>query len=229
MLASITPLLCFVAFLLLFLVSLSVPIIKTIYLFSLSANASSSLFDASANGSVRFGVWGYCISSTDVSVFGISHGTAGHCSKAKLGYNLDSTVSTVLHVNGLENVISRTLTAALVLHPIACALTFLALLASLFIFRRSTGRVSRIASLLTVCTGLLAALFTTIVFLIDVIFVAIVRHRINNATDGELNLNWGAAVWMTLGATIALWVALVGAFAGLFGLPRNTTKDSSRY
>ena len=78
----IAPFLTFVAFLLLLLVSLSVPIIKPIYLFRLVAFAGSSLLDTSATGAVRFGVWGYCISAIDLrcalpSVFHpISHSNA---------------------------------------------------------------------------------------------------------------------------------------------------------
>lgn len=66
-LAAVSPFLNFVAFLLLLLVSLSIPVTKTIYLFQLTAKTSSSLFNASADGSARFGVWGYCLSAIDVS------------------------------------------------------------------------------------------------------------------------------------------------------------------
>ena len=57
----------FLAFLLLLLVSLSVPIIKDIYIFKLTANVGSSLLKSGASGSARFGVWGYCWSGLDVS------------------------------------------------------------------------------------------------------------------------------------------------------------------
>lgn len=62
MLAAITPFFLFVAFLLLLLVSLSLPIIKSIFLFRLTANDTASFLhaSASASGEVRFGVWGYC-------------------------------------------------------------------------------------------------------------------------------------------------------------------------
>ena len=66
MLAKLASLFFFVAFLLLLLVSLSVPIIKSLYLFQLSADASSSLLDSHASASVRFGVWGYCSSDADI-------------------------------------------------------------------------------------------------------------------------------------------------------------------
>ncbi|KAI0647186.1 pali-domain-containing protein [Trametes meyenii] len=222
MLAAITPLFLFVAFLLLLLVSLSLPIIKSIFLFRLVANSSASFLDSSASGQVRFGVWGYCTSAITVEVIGVDHETAGQCSSAHLGYQFDPTVAHALHVNGFTDTISRTLSAVLVLHPIACALTFLALVASLFITsRRSPYTISRPAALTTLGVGLLAAVITTIIFLVDVIFVAVVRHRINDESHGVLQLSWGNAVWLTLGATIALWGAIVSDCAGICGFGRR--------
>jgi len=78
--------------------------------------------------------------------------------------------------------------------PSACALTFLTLLTSLFILRRGSNGTSRLPSLLTLIIGTLAAFLTTVVFLIDVIVIAIVRKRVHNASDGDLDLNWGNAV-----------------------------------
>ena len=63
----LSPLLIFIAFLLLLIVSLSAPFIHPIYLFRLSAHASSSLFDAGVNASAQFGVFGYCLSAIQVS------------------------------------------------------------------------------------------------------------------------------------------------------------------
>lgn len=67
--AAITPLFLFAAFLLLLLVTLSVPFLKSIDLFKLSAKVTESFgsTSASANATARFGVWGYCISAIDVS------------------------------------------------------------------------------------------------------------------------------------------------------------------
>lgn len=74
MIAAITPVLLFAAFLLLLLVSLSVPIIKTIDLFKLSATFSEGFGPVSvnANGNVRYGVWGYCISAIEATSVHIS-------------------------------------------------------------------------------------------------------------------------------------------------------------
>jgi hypothetical protein len=227
--AALAPLLIFIAFLLLLLVSLSVPIVKSIYLFRLSANVSSSLLDSGASGSVNFGVWGYCISAIKVAVLGIDRSSSAECSKRHLGYTFDSTVANALHADAVENLISRTTTAALVLHPIACVLTFLTLLISLFILRRGSNGTSRIPSLLTVGVGSLATFFTTLVFLIDVILVAVVRKRVRNATDGDLDLVWGNAVWMTLAAAIALWCSMIGACCGVFACGRRRTTKTSTY
>lgn len=67
MLASLTPVLLFIAFLLLLLVSLSVPVIKTIYLFRIAVDVSSSFLKSGVTGSVKFGVWGYCSTGIDVA------------------------------------------------------------------------------------------------------------------------------------------------------------------
>jgi len=226
----ITPSLLFIAFLLLLLVTLSVPIIKTIYLFNLSANVSTLL--ESGSGNIRFGVFGWCTSGLDVSGIVSDSVTAAECSKAHLGYTFDSTVASDLHVdsNELANIISKTTTAVLVLHPIACALTFVTFLISLFMLRRGSNGTSRLPSFLTLGFGILATLLTTIVFLIDVILVAVVRNRIKNDTDGDVTLNWGNAVWMALGATIALWLAMVGACGGICACgTHNRTRRSEKY
>ncbi|KAJ3476496.1 hypothetical protein NLI96_g11118 [Meripilus lineatus] len=196
MLAAVTPflpsILAFVAFLLLLLVSLSVPIIKSIFLFTLFASISSSFLDSGVNGSVRFGVWGYCVSAIDVSVVGIGvdHSTNVVCTNVTLGYKLDDTVAAALHVDDIENAISRTITAVLVLHPIACALSFLTLLVLLMI-RRNSAALSRPAYLSIVGVAFITALLTTIVFLIDVILVAITRNAVNS---DNINVGWGNAL-----------------------------------
>jgi len=211
MLATLTPVLLFVAFLLLLLVSVSVPITKTIYLFKLIANVSSGLLKSGASGSAKFGFWGYCFSGVTVSVFGSQHSSTAECSKAQLGYAFDQTLGNALHVSGFENLISRTLTAALVLNPIACGLTFLALIISIGMVRRGSSGASRVASLFTLSVGILAGLITSIIFFINLGLVASVRNRVKNDTNGDLQLNWGNAVWMVLGAALAIWASLIGA------------------
>jgi hypothetical protein len=57
----------FAAFLLLLLTSLSLPIIKSIIMFDIWLNADTGSFlNSGVEGSVSFGVWGYCISDVVV-------------------------------------------------------------------------------------------------------------------------------------------------------------------
>jgi hypothetical protein len=58
--AWLAPILLIAAFVLLLLVTLSVPIIKSILLFKLVAKVSEG--PLTANGNVKFGMWGYCTS-----------------------------------------------------------------------------------------------------------------------------------------------------------------------
>ena len=66
MFAKLASLCFFLSTLLLLLVSLSVPIVKSLYIFELTADVSSSFLDSEASDSVRFGVWGYCSSGAQV-------------------------------------------------------------------------------------------------------------------------------------------------------------------
>jgi len=229
MLAAIAPILLFLAFLLLLLVSLSVPIIKTLYLLRLTALVKTSIIKSSASGSVTFGVWGYCISTINENILpGISDSQAGSCSKPHLGFTFDSTVTEALHVSGLAKDISKATTAAFVLHPIACGLTFLALLFSLALLHPRTRGI-RLHSLLTLVISLLAAFLTTVVFLIDVIVVGILHSHVSKDTDGDVSASYGNAVWMTLGAALALWMACVGACVGVFSCGGFRRKRADTY
>jgi hypothetical protein len=63
----LTPFLLFVSWLLSLLVSLSVPIIQTIFLWDLKLHSSTGVLgitSANVTGDVKFGLWGYCVGQT---------------------------------------------------------------------------------------------------------------------------------------------------------------------
>jgi len=170
---------------------------------------------------VKFGVWGYCRSAIEVSFFGTGTQTDPSCSDPKLGYQFDSATAHALQLDDLTNIVSKALTVALVLHPVACGLAFISLVVTIFALLRrrrhfqlygteSDGR-SRFSSIISFAIILLAALFTTIVFIVDVVLVAVARGKIRDALgdDQFVHLTWGSAVWMTLVAALALWFALL--------------------
>ncbi|KAI0807443.1 actin cortical patch SUR7/pH-response regulator pali [Fomes fomentarius] len=222
MLAKISSLFLLVSFLLLLFVSLSIPIIRSIYLFQLSADTSSSFFNSGASGSARFGVWGYCTSNLEVEVVGTDHSSVGQCSKAHLGYTFDPQVAKLLHVDNVTDAISATLSAALVLHVVDCILTFLALVFSLFVRKwRSRGYfdsapVSRQWLIATLTTAFLAAILTTVTFIVDLVFCSIVRNKISDEADGVLSLSRGNAVAMAIAAAVFIWAAILLSFADVF-------------
>jgi uncharacterized membrane protein YozB (DUF420 family) len=119
-------------------------------------------------------------------------------------------------VSGLENLFSRTITLVLILHPIACVLTFIALIISISNIWRRKKLSGRLPYLISLGAILLAAFITTIAFLVDVTFVAVIRKKLSNDTDGDLSLNYGNAVWMTVAAALTLWFATAAACTDVF-------------
>ncbi|KAJ7845212.1 hypothetical protein B0H14DRAFT_2774858 [Mycena olivaceomarginata] len=188
LMALVTVLLS-LSFILLLLVTLSVPIIKSNFLFRLTAS-SHKILGSSVTDSVTFGVFGYCTAGVDVSVLGLVHAdvTTAECSKPRLGYMFDSTVAQALQVSGFENLISHTLTAVLTLHPIGSYWS---------------------SCVPSVAMCLLVTLPTTLVAGIDYGLVGDVANHVHNDTDGMLTISRGRAAGMTLGAAILLWIANV--------------------
>ncbi|CAE6416382.1 unnamed protein product [Rhizoctonia solani] len=208
----IVPFLVFAGFLLLLLVSLSIPIIKTISILNIATNLQAGSITTGISGGVRFGLWGYCVSEITASVFGFDQTRAGYCSRSRLGYDIDSQLLQLLGLDDLNDIVSRGLTFVLVLHPIACGLAFLALLFALMLLCRP----ARLASAMALVFSVLAAIVTTVAFAIDVALTTIARNKVRDATDGNFVVTYGAIPWMTLGAMVALWAATVGACCGIF-------------
>jgi len=220
----IVPFLVFAAFLLLLLVSLSVPIIKTIWVLNIVASLQTGLANTGISGGVKFGLWGYCVSDISASVFGFDQTRAGYCSRKKLGYDLDEQLLDTLGLDDLNDILSRGLTFVLVLHPIACGLAFLALIFAIML----AFRPARLASAMALIFSVLAAIVATVAFAIDVALTTIAKNKIRDATDGNLKVTYGAVPWMTLGAMVALWAATVGACCGIFVGGRRR-REAERY
>ena len=88
---------------------------------------------------------------------------------------------------------TRALTKAMVLHPIACGLNFIA-----FILALGAGFVG---SFLASMVALLAFLVTCAIMIIDFVLFAIIRSNVNdNGTDSRAE--YGAAAWTTLVSAI---------------------------
>jgi len=225
-----TPLLFFVAFLLLLLVSLSVPIIKSIYLLQLGATVSvgSGIFSASAQAAVNFGVFGWCSTAVNVAVATFHESEPAECSPKHLGYSVSPQIEQILSsidANDLSDVITRSLTFVLVLHPVACALAFLGFLLTII----SAVRPHRIASALATAIGLLASVITTLVFIIDIVLTGVAKSRIHSKTSGKGYAKFGDAQWLVLVSAILLWIACFAACLGIIRGRNPRRTNAERY
>jgi len=230
-----SPFFFFVAFLLLLLVTLSTPIIKSIWLFDIVAQANlgegvlgASTALGSVHDTVKFGIFGWCSSAVAVKVLTFNYAKPAVCSPRHLGFTvspeLEQALSAVNEAQ-LVSTIQKALSVVLILHPIACAITFLALLFSILaILLRKT----RLWDLLATGTGIVAAVLSSIVFIIDIVFCAIAKSKLHTKTQGIATVNWGNAVWLTLVAAILTWIAIVGACCGVIR-GRRERKQAERY
>jgi hypothetical protein len=175
--------------------------------------------------------------------------SAGSCSAKHFGYTLDQNLANALSVplsslcirscsrrfdSGIQsndsNVITKAITALFVLHPISCALAFLALLFGLLMARpQRAGHTTRISSFLAMLASLIAAILTTATFALDITIGATIIVRLHNTVGHDVIVRTGNAVYMTLGAMIALWLAVVTATCGIFQSRRmrNAEKQSA--
>jgi hypothetical protein len=111
------------------------------------------------------------------------------------------------------NIITKALTAVLILHPIAAGLSLLALIFGLLMARpQRAGHTTRISSFLATLTS---------IFVVDIVFGAVLTRRLHKAVGNDVSVHYGNAVWMTLAATILLWLAVITATCGIFQLRRH--------
>jgi len=204
MLRFLNILLFFVAFLLLLLVSVSLPITKTITYFTLTANVGAGAINSGVSAGVMFGNWGWCTTPLVVEVLGFDHTEPGECSAAKIGWTIDQRLVDLLHLEGLQDAVNGGLTLALVLNPVACGITFLALLCVLWF----AWKQSRLSAILGVCIGLLAAILATIAFIIDIVVMTVTKKNVENLSS-NFHVTYGQTTWMTLAAAILLWIGVI--------------------
>ncbi|KIO20098.1 hypothetical protein M407DRAFT_30220 [Tulasnella calospora MUT 4182] len=206
----ITPLLLFAAFILLLLVSLSLPIIKSIYLFEISAKLQDGTPITSIATTIRVGLWGYCASGWSFAGPTPKYEMNQACYGPQVGYKISPVILNLIQSNELANVLLDSLTPVLIIHPVACGLTLLTAIPTIIHLFKTT-----IPGFVEVCTlliGIIPTLVTTIDVVVDIVFVIVARQRIDKVTQ-TLAVYWGPAVWMTCAATACLWVGLIGLAA----------------
>ncbi|KIJ31283.1 hypothetical protein M422DRAFT_234667 [Sphaerobolus stellatus SS14] len=214
------PFCLFVSFLLLLLVSLSLPVIKTLYILQVQSAPVSKLQIANVAADLRFGVWGVCATS---ELDAATHVTkSAVCTHPRLGYDLDSKVLALIGHPQIASIVEKTLAVVLVLNPIAAALTFLALLCTIPAARVHACGI--FALLLTI----LSALMTTIALGVVFGIIGVAKSRVGPLTDDLFSVSTGNCPWMVLTAMILLWIAVVLASAvscNCCGLGRRRSRN----
>jgi len=178
----------FTAFILSFLVSISLPSIPTVDIARshfTSGVAPHVSTDPESLKQIRFGVWAYCI-------YGDQTGDRT-CIDPGHGY----TVHLLSDSNNIT--IGAGTTRGLAVHPVAAGVTFVALLCSF----SSHFTLVLIASLLS----LLAAVLTLIAFAIDLALYVIVRDRVSNLDNVGVRSIAAPGLWLTLASLLLLLLA----------------------
>ncbi|KAK1778212.1 SUR7/PalI family-domain-containing protein [Copromyces sp. CBS 386.78] len=145
---------------------------------------------------VTFGTFGWCE---------IADGQADSCSKSHVGYNAANVMRTIEGTsfsNYSENTI-KALTKAMILHPIACGLNFIAFLLAL-----GAGLVG---SFLASMVAALAFIVTVVIMIMDFVTFSILKSNVNDNNTGS-RAHWGSAAWTTLAAAICSLLGMIILF-----------------
>ncbi|KAF8918190.1 actin cortical patch SUR7/pH-response regulator pali [Mucidula mucida] len=194
--------LLFTSFLLLLLVGISLTIIKAIYIIRVYSTADNGQPATSIATELRFGVWGLCASSAlDEPSWFTNDGT---CYGPKLGYNPPSAITDILGLDAtLVQGVLKGLLTVLILHLVAAGFSLCALIPSMFLASHSFTIASLVFAIIT-------ALFSTIVFAIDLAVVIVVKNQLPNLGSSiKLAADFGNGVWMVLTAVILTWAAVI--------------------
>jgi hypothetical protein len=193
----------FAAFVLSFLVSISLPYlpamdIARVHFGSGASSASEGVIEG------RFGIWALC---------DYLKGGEKVCSATSHGYSASYYTQ-----NGITVVIGSSWTRGLAVHPVATAVTFVALLLA-FSTHITVTLVSSLVSFL-------AALLTMIAFAIDIALFVYIRHQTDKLTGTGARTNPAPGFWMTF---VTLLLLLLGGCTVCFGRRRDRMSGASTY
>ncbi|KAG2011908.1 hypothetical protein CC2G_011976 [Coprinopsis cinerea AmutBmut pab1-1] len=214
-----TAVLLGIATLLLLLISLSVPVVQSGQLFRLLA-----VLDGTKRY-VHFGLWGYCIPSFIKTQPNVIEG----CSKSMFGITIDSNVLNALQTNpALRSVLNKHLTSSFIMYPIATLLTLITcgLQSCLFISKyRSTfwpdaRRSKTLTRIFTLSS--IAAFVAIVATALQITVVGKAKLKVTSIREsyGNIYLEWGNLLWLTVVATVIHFINLVNLFTMRLRLAR---------
>ncbi|KAH8827918.1 hypothetical protein DL96DRAFT_1600874 [Flagelloscypha sp. PMI_526] len=185
------------------LVSISLPIVKAIYLVRVYAITNVPVTSIATE--LRFGVWGVCASSAENPPNWYDN--PGVCLGPQLGYEIPQSLTDLVGVpQDVVNIVLTTLLIVLILHPIAAALSLVTTVASLFLASHTMSIVALVGSIATSLLG-------SIVLVVDLVLIYGVRAKIGSLSNNGFAAAPGNALWMVLTAVILSWFSVIALSA----------------
>jgi hypothetical protein len=206
--------LLFVAAILLLITTISAPVIGDIAILKVMLTNKTDI----RNSSVTFGTFGHCIldvppNQTDQDL----------CFPKVIGYNpaaimeaIDQTTFTTASIDT-----SKALTRVMILHPIACGLTFIAFLLAIgsgfcgAIFAASVAAISWI--------------ITVVVMATDFVAFGIIKNHVNSDGSGS-HATFSVGMWTILAAMIILFfgtfIVIFTCFSSRIHRQNHTNKET---
>ncbi|KAF9078307.1 hypothetical protein BDP27DRAFT_1378802 [Rhodocollybia butyracea] len=194
----------FCAFILSILVSISLPFLPALDIARSHLNGGA-VINGNVVNQVRFGVWAACSYETN---------GARVCPDPSHGYSVPISDTN----KDASVIISSAWTRGLAVHPVATAVTFIALLFSF----SSHVTVTLIASILS----FLAALLTLIAFVIDIALFAFLHHEVGNISSLQGRTITAPGFWLTF---VSLILLLLAACTVCFGRRKDRMAGASSY
>jgi len=189
--------LLFAASILLLITTISAPVIKDIAILKVTLTNSSD----ARHSSVTFGTFGYCV--LDVAP---KETDQDWCTGRHIGYDPAAEMAAIDgdDFNFASAKSTKGLTRVMVLHPVACALAFLAFLSAL-----GSGLCG---ALFAALIAAIAWIVTLVVMAVDFALFGIIKNHVNGDGTGN-KANYSIGMWTILAAMICLFF---GMFVVLF-------------
>jgi len=205
--------LLFAAFVLLLVTSISSPVINDLSILKVTLTNSSDV----RHSSVTFGSFGHCV--LDVAPASTDQDS---CSKSTIGYKPAVIMTEIDGENTNFSHASRDtadgLTNAMILHPIACGIAFIAFLLAL--------GAGVIGSVFSAMVAAVAWVITLVIMAIDFALFGTIKNHVNSDGSGS-HAKYGPAMWTCLAAMVCLFFGMLIVFFTCFSTRmhrRNTSK-----
>ena len=189
----------FAAFILFLLVSLSLTIIRPIYLLTFR-DAKISGTPLTIAKQLRFGVWGVC-------AVGDLFPDEPLCFGPQLGYAVPAYLAEVVQVSQtVLDTVQKALLVVLVLHPVVAGLALLNLFFSIMLAIFSTTQALAVINLVI---AVITAIFASVSMGIDIALILVARSKLKDLDQFSFAVDFGNAVWIVVAGVALNWTAVV--------------------